>query len=88
MKPYEYDAHKASANLKKHQVSFDEAYSALLDERAIVMPDPDCENEERFVLLGLSEKGRLLTVIYTMRGNMPRLISARKATDREKKYYA
>lgn len=52
------------------------------------MPDPDALDEERFVLLGLSEKGRLLTVIYTMRGNTPRLISARKSTDREKKHYA
>ena len=88
MKPYQYDPQKAKANLKKHGVSFDEAYTALLDERALVIPDPDCEDEERFVLLGLSEKGRLLTVIYTMRGNTPRLISARKSTDKEQKNYA
>ncbi|MBR3425734.1 MAG: BrnT family toxin [Neisseriaceae bacterium] len=88
MKPYQYDPNKANANLKKHGISFDEAYTALLDEQALVMPDPDALDEERFVLLGLSEKGRLLTVIYTMRGNTPRLISARKSTDREKKHYA
>ena len=88
MKPYQYDPNKANANLKKHGISFDEAYTALLDEQAIVIPDPDCEDEERFVLLGLSDKGRLLTVIYTMRGNTPRLISARQSTDREKKHYA
>ncbi|MBR2251977.1 MAG: BrnT family toxin [Neisseriaceae bacterium] len=88
MKPYQYDPNKANANLKKHGISFDEAYTTLLDEQALVMPDPDALDEERFVLLGLSEKGRLLTVIYTMRGNTPRLISARKSTDREKKHYA
>ena len=88
MKPYQCDPNKAKSNLKKHGVSFDEAYTALLDERALVMSDPDCEDEERFVLLRLSDKGRLLTVIYTMRGNTPRLISARKSTDREKKHYA
>lgn len=52
MKPYQYDPNKANANLKKHGISFDEAYTALLDEQALVMPDPDALDEERFVLLG------------------------------------
>ena len=49
MKPYQYDPNKANANLKKHGISFDEAYTALLDEQALVMPDPDALDEERFV---------------------------------------
>jgi Uncharacterized protein conserved in bacteria len=83
---YEADAAKADANLAKHGVAFDEAATCLLDPMALVMED-DAQDEVRCVLVGTSERGRVLTVVYTMRGDVPRLISARKATAREKASY-
>lgn len=85
----EFDPKKAAGNLKKHGVLFDEAASCLLDPLALVQDDPDAENEMRLVLLGMSHAGRLLTVCYTLRDEETvRLISARKATKKEVKYYA
>jgi uncharacterized protein len=55
---------------------------------ALVREDNDATDEHRYVLVGMSELGRVLTVCYTMRGETPRLISARKATKKEEKYYA
>ena len=82
----EYNAKKAASNLKKHGVSFDEAASSLLD---LVQEDIDSEGEARWILIGLSNKQRLLTVIYTLRNeDRIRLISARKSTRKEEKYYA
>lgn len=85
----EFDPKKAASNLKKHGVSFVEASSALLDPLALVLEDPDAHGESRFVLLGMSPQGRLLTVCYTLREESNiRLISAREATHNEGKYYA
>lgn len=85
----ESDPKKAASNLKKHGVSFDEAASCLLDPLALVRTDPDSECEERFILLGMSQAGRLLVVCYTLRDNETiRLISARKATRKEVRSYA
>lgn len=84
----EYDAHKAESNLKKHGVSFEEAATCLLDENALTQEDGEVQGEQRWVLVGMSSRARLLTVIYTLRGETPRLISARKATTQEEKYYA
>ncbi len=85
----EFDPKKAAGNLKKHGVPFDEAASCLLDPLALVRDDPDSEDEVRLVLLGMSHAGRLLTVCYTLRDeSVIRLISARKATKKEVKYYA
>lgn len=83
---YEADPAKAASNLAKHGVGFDEAASCLLDPMALAMQD-DGEGEPRWVLVGCSERGRVLTVVYTMRGDVPRLISARKATVRERTSY-
>ena len=83
---YEADHAKAAANLAKHGVAFDEAATCLLDPMALVVED-DAPNEERWLLVGASERGRVLTVVYAMRGHVPRLISARKATAREKASY-
>ena len=83
---YEADPAKAAANLDKHRVAFDEAVTCLLDPMALVMED-EAQDEARYVLVGTSERGRVLTVVYTMRGDVPRLISARKATAREKTTY-
>ncbi|MBI3903165.1 MAG: BrnT family toxin [Nitrosomonadales bacterium] len=85
----EFDPKKAASNLKKHGVSFDEAASCLLDPLALVCDDPDAGGEVRFVLVGMSHVGRLLTVCYTLRDEEAvRLISARKATKKEEKSYA
>ena len=85
----EFDPKKAAANLKKHGVSLDEAAGSLLDSFALVREDEDAEGEERFVLVGMSREGRLLTVCYTLRNEETiRLISARKATRKEERQYA
>jgi len=88
---FEWDAKKAEANRRKHGVTFEEASSAFADESALVIPDPDHSDEEdRFVLLGLSAKLRLLVVIhcYRERDEVIRLISARKATRQESAQYS
>lgn len=85
----EYESRKAKSNLVKHGVSFEEAATALHDPLALVQEDNDSINENRWVLIGLSNQANLLTVIYTLRDEeVIRLISARKATRREAKYYA
>jgi uncharacterized DUF497 family protein len=84
----EFDPAKAARNLKKHGVRFEEAASCLLDPLARVREDPDSEDEQRFVLLGMSGAGRLLVVVYALRGENIRLISARKPTKREEKSHA
>lgn len=84
----EFDPRKAAANLRKHRVSFEEAASCLLDAHALVMEDDRSVDESRWVLVGMSARARLLTVVYTLRGDNPRLISARKATTKEMKSYA
>ena len=87
---FEWDSRKASSNEKKHGVSFDEASSAFFDENALVIPDPDhSEDEDRFVLLGLSSAVRLLVVVHCYRESeeVIRIISARKATKGESGHY-
>jgi uncharacterized DUF497 family protein len=85
---FEFDPEKAASNLIKHGVSFDEAATALLDELALAYEDDDSEEEPRWKLLGMSSFGALLMVIYTLRGETPRLISARPATKKEEAAYA
>ena len=85
----EWDLEKATSNLQKHGVSFEEASTALLDPLALAQEDATSEGEPRWVLIGMSARGRLLTVIYTLRRpERIRLISARKATRKEANYYA
>ena len=87
---FEWDSRKASANLRKHGVSFEEAKSVFFDERARLIDDPDhSEGEDRFVLLGLSQNLRLLLVCHCYRadGEVIRIISARKATRGEARFY-
>jgi len=84
----EFDPNKAASNLIKHGISFEESSTALLDPLALVREDPDAEAENRWVLIGMSNQARLLTVIYTLRNECIRLISARKATKNEAKNYA
>ena len=82
----EFDPGKAADNKHKHAVAFEEAATALLDEAASCMED-DSEGERRWILLGMSAKGHLLVVVYTLRGETIRLISARKATRKEARTY-
>jgi uncharacterized protein len=87
---FEWDSGKASANSRKHGVSFEEAKSVFADERAKLIDDPDhSEDEDRFILLGLSSSLRVLIVCHCCReeGNVIRIISARKATVNEAKSY-
>ena len=84
----EFDSRKAASNLKKHGVPFEEAASCLLDLNALAYEDNDATGENRWVLLGMSHQARLLVVIYTVRGESIRLISARKPTTKEAINYA
>jgi len=85
----EFDPHKAATNLRKHGVPLEEAEGSLLDPMALVREDENAEGEMRFVLVGMSREGRLLTVCYTLRDEETiRLISARRATRKEERQYA
>jgi len=87
---FEWDAVKATSNKKKHGVSFEEARSVFYDELAVQFFDEDnSESEDRFLMLGFSDAARLLIVCHCEReqGNTIRIISARKATKDEGKYY-
>ena len=87
---FEWEPRKASANLKKHGISFEEAKSVFYDEGAKLINDPEhSEDEERFILLGLSRTLRVILVCHCYRseGNVIRIISARKATSKESKTY-
>jgi uncharacterized DUF497 family protein len=85
--PLEYDPVKAAANLKKHGLSFADAEGALLDPLAVTIEDIGAVNEPRHVTIGLGSAGDLLVVVYTFRDGEPRLISARRATRRERRTY-
>lgn len=85
---FEWDPLKAAENLRKHRVSFEEAATIFFDPFALTIPDPDhSSSEDRFVTIGQSIKLRVLVVIHTDRKQRIRLISARKATARERGYY-
>ena len=87
---FEWDKTKAASNLKKHGVSFDEAQSVFYDEFAIQFFDEEnSDDEARFLLLGMSSDARLLLVCHCERasGSVIRIISARKATKRERTFY-
>jgi uncharacterized DUF497 family protein len=83
-----FDPRKAQRNLLKHGVSFDEAMTALYDPMALCREDPDAVGEVRWVLIGMSSLPRLLTVVYALREDIIRIISARKPTQREEQFYA
>ena len=87
---FEWDPPKAAANLRKHGVSFDEARTAFFDESALLRTDEDHSDEEdRFLLLGLSGRLRILVVCHCYREGdaIIRLISARKANSLERQQY-
>ena len=87
---FEWDSKKAKGNLEKHGVSFEEARTTFLDENAIQFFDPDhSEDEDRFLLLGLSFKLRVVIVCHCFRESefVIRIISARKADHEEEEDY-
>ena len=85
---FEWDPDKARKNLEIHAISFDEASTAFRDTLSLAIHDPlHSEEEDRFVLIGNSHKDRLLVVVHTERGDNIRLISARKASKKERTQY-
>jgi hypothetical protein len=85
---FEWNPRKAAANLSKHGVSFAEAITAFGDPLSMNLPDPDhSRNEHRFVVLGMSDRYRLLVVSYTERSPRTRIISARLAGRHERRQY-
>ena len=88
---FDWDPRKDRANQLKHGISFDEAKTAFLDEYARIIPDPEhSDDEERFVLLGMSVGLRLLVVCHCYRHpeDLIRIISARRADKSERREYA
>ena len=83
----EWDGEKAASNLRSHGVDFADAATVLSDDMAITIMDDSEDDEERHVTLGLDALGRCLVVVYTWRGEKARLISARKATQSERRRY-
>jgi len=87
---FTWDESKAQTNFIKHQVSFDEAKTVFEDENARLLLDPDhSEEEERFILLGVNAKSKILTVVHCYRDDDEniRIISARKSTKAEQRQY-
>ena len=85
---FEWDPKKAKENLEIHGISFDEASTAFGDTLSLAIYDPlHSDEEDRFVLIGNSYRNRLLVVVHTERTDRVRLISARKATKKERKQY-
>jgi uncharacterized DUF497 family protein len=85
---FEWDPKKAKKNLNIHGISFDEASTVFRDTLSLSIYDPlHSDEEDRFVLIGNSHNNRLLVIVHTERANRIRLISARKATQKERKQY-
>jgi uncharacterized DUF497 family protein len=85
---FEWDENKAAANLLKHGVSFEEAATVFGDPLSDTFDDPDHSAEEhRFVIIGMSERGKMLIVAHTDDGDIVRIISAREPTRREREFY-
>jgi uncharacterized protein len=88
MLTFEWDPRKAITNFEKHTVSFEEATTVFHDPLSLTIDDPlHSEGERRLVHIGISHKNRLLVVVHTERGDNIRLISARKATLKERILY-
>lgn len=88
---FEWDENKNEINKKKHKISFEEAQTVFYDVEALVIDDPEhSEDEDRFIILGLSTKANLLVVCHCYRASdtVIRIISARKATKNETKQYS
>jgi uncharacterized DUF497 family protein len=85
---FEWDTEKAKKNIKVHDVSFDEASTVLKDNLSLTIYDPlHSEEEDRLILIGNSCKNRLLVIVHMERGDKIRIITARKATKKEREQY-
>jgi len=85
---FQWDPAKAAANVRKHRVTFSEAATAFSDPLSATIDDrAHSDEEQRYVLFGISERGRLLAVMHTERDGVIRIISARKATRAEQREY-
>jgi hypothetical protein len=85
---FEWDPRKARGNLGKHKVSFEEAVSVFADPLSSTITDPlHSDDEDRFAMVGSSSQGRLIVVVFTERADRIRIISARRATARERNDY-
>jgi uncharacterized protein len=83
---FEWDGRKASSNLKKHKISFEEAVTVFYDPLAATFSDPDhSDDEERFITIGYTSRHRLLVVSYTERKDSIRIFSARRANEKERR---
>ena len=90
MMRFDWDPDKAAKNLEKHGVSFEEAKTVFYDDRAVLFDDSNhSQDEDRFLILGISQNLRLLIVSHCLReeGEIIRIISARKATTKEARHY-
>ncbi len=88
MSRYDWDPEKARDNLSKHGVTFEDAATVDLDPLKAFWPDPGRDAaDERFLLIGHSSEGQLLVVVTSERGPRPRIISAWRATKRERREY-
>ena len=85
---FEWDPKKAETNLKKHGVSFEEGSTAFKDPLSLTIDDPlHSSDEERLILIGMSYNNRMLVIVHTEIRDNIRIISARKATKKERNYY-
>jgi uncharacterized DUF497 family protein len=85
---FEWDPKKAASNIRKHGISFDEAASAFSDALSFTYDDElHSRTERRYATLGMSNQRRVLVIAHTMRGERVRIISAREASPREKRWY-
>jgi len=85
---FRWDKKKASNNLKKHGIDFQEAATVLDDPLSTTFPDQDHSlHEKRYLTIGLSKGKQLLVVAHTEDGDIVRIISARRATKRERRFY-
>lgn len=84
---FQYDPVKAAANVSKHGVWFADAEGVFNDPLALLTEDPDARGEHRYVAIGVGRLGELLVVVYSERAEEYRLISARRATRKERKAY-
>ena len=85
---FEWDPKKAAANRRKHRVTFEEAVTIFGDPSELMIPDPAHSiHEERFISVGLSDRGRILLVAYTEAASVVRIISAREADKYERRQY-
>ena len=85
---FEWDEKKAKSNKKKHGITFEEASTAFADDLSITIEDPlHNDKEDRLILIGLSKASNTLVVVHVERAEVLRIISARKATKKEKNFY-